>query len=377
MKFNWRLIHAARNSYAALFAACEVSGITLNPVEFPERDITCYSLNSVTWPRYRDEIRDADGITVAGGPYATACWKEVSRYADYVIFGEGEYTLPRLLSSLGSGENPADPLLPGTAAGGEMHPPDHSVRLDAYPPFSRMKGYIEISRGCPFSCAYCQTPQIFGNRMRHRSIDAICGFAGKYLHARFVTPNAFAYGSDGIHPDFVKVERLLSRLKGIGNQTFLGTFPSEVRPEFITRKSLELVTTYCANTKIHFGAQSGSDAVLQKIRRGHTVADAVRAVELARDCGLTPVVDFILGFPFESEQDEQDTVDLIRWVAGNGTVHAHRFMPLPGTALAGSSARTLLPETEKVLGKLARSGKLTGSWNDRALRFLRRPPQII
>ena len=34
--------------------------------------------------------------------------------------------------------------------------------LNAYPAFSGMKGYVEISRGCPFSCGYCQTPQIFG-----------------------------------------------------------------------------------------------------------------------------------------------------------------------------------------------------------------------
>ncbi|MEN6610253.1 MAG: TIGR04013 family B12-binding domain/radical SAM domain-containing protein [Methanoregulaceae archaeon] len=375
MKFNWRQIHAARNSYAALYAACEVSGIRLLPVEFPEKDVTCYSLNSITWPQYKSEIRDADCITVAGGPHATACWQEVTRYADYAIVGEGEYTLPRLLSVIASGRNPGKSPIPGVASGNRLCPADHSVLMDAYPPFSQMKGYIEISRGCPFSCAYCQTPQIFGNRMRHRSLDAICEFAGRYLHARFVTPNAFAYGSDGVHPDFAKVELLLRRLKETGNQTFLGTFPSEVRPEFVSRKSLELVTTYCANTKIHFGAQSGSDAVLRKIRRGHTVADAVNAVELAAECGLTPIVDFILGFPFESDDDEEETLALIRWVAKKGTVHAHRFTPLPGTELAGSSARTLMPETEKVLGKLALSGKLTGSWSDQALRFFRRRPQ--
>jgi hypothetical protein len=47
MKVNWRLIHAARNSYAGLYAACETEGYTLNPVEGPENDVTCYSLNSL------------------------------------------------------------------------------------------------------------------------------------------------------------------------------------------------------------------------------------------------------------------------------------------------------------------------------------------
>lgn len=377
MQFNWRLIHAARNSYAALYAACEVSGHRLTPVKSPENDVTCYGLNSLTWPRYREEIRDADCTIIAGGPHATACWKEVAGFADFVIVGEGEYTLPRLLSLLASGLPVEKIRLPGVVTQGNYCQPDNCVLLDAYPPFSQMKGYIEISRGCPFSCAYCQTPQIFGSRMRHRSIDAICTYARKYLHARFVTPNAFAYGSDGIHPEFKKLELLLKGLKEIGNQTFLGTFPSEVRPEFICDTSLDLVLTYCQNTKIHFGAQSGSDRVLRTIKRGHTTADIIDAVERVCEYGLTPIVDFIVGFPFETEEDERETLDLIRWVTGKGQVHAHRFTPLPGTALAGTIPRTLLPETERTLGKLALSGKLTGSWSNQEPRFFRRDSQII
>jgi B12-binding domain/radical SAM domain protein len=371
MLVNWRHIHPARNSYAALYAACEASGFLMSPVDSPKQDITCYSLNSVTWPLFRDEIAEADCITVAGGPHATACWQEVAEYADYVVVGEGEYTLPLLLARIETGK--AGPV-PGVATRDGFVPAGLCVRLDAYSPFSQMKGYVEISRGCPFTCAYCQTPQIFGQRMRHRSIDAICEFAGRYLHARFVSPNAFAYGSDGMRPDLGKVGHLLKCLKEIGNKTFFGTFPSEVRPEFVSRESLELVTRYCANTKIHFGAQSGSDVILRKIRRGHTVVDVVNAVELARDCGLVPVVDFILGFPFETDEDERSTLDLIRWVARHGTVHAHRFTALPGTDLTGSSARPLLPETEKTLGSLALGGKLTGSWTAHEPRFFRRPP---
>jgi B12-binding domain/radical SAM domain protein len=210
--------------------------------------------------------------------------------------------------------------------------------------------------------------------MRHRSIDEIARFAGRHTQSRFLTPNAFAYGSDGIHPRFDKVERLLQNCH---NQIFLGTFPSEVRPEFVCRESLSLVNKYCTNTRLHFGAQSGSNTVLRHLHRGHTVADVTSAVELCREFGLIPVVDFIVGFPFETDEDQDATLDLIRWVVRFGKVHVHRFIPLPGTPLAGTAARPLLPETEKVCGDLALRGKLTGSWNDPEIRFLRRPSNDI
>ncbi|MDD5024897.1 MAG: TIGR04013 family B12-binding domain/radical SAM domain-containing protein [Methanoregula sp.] len=369
MRIHWRQIPAARNSFAVLSAACDREGISLHLVDRPEHDVTCYSLNSINEPTFRDEIAHADCITIVGGSHATACYREVARYADYVVVGEGEYTLPHLVLNLESG---GDGHIPGVACGVDYVPADRSVRLDAYPPFTATKGYIEISRGCPYACGYCQTPQIFGHGMRHRSIDAIVSAAKRHEQVRFVTPNAFAYGSDGIHPRFDKVRHLLSRLRDAGyRQVFFGTFPSEVRPEFVTPESLELITDFCTNTKLHFGAQAGSNAVLGHLHRCHTVEQVRDAVLLCHDAGLTPIVDFIVGFPFETDEDQQMTAEMIAWVAHYGHVHTHRFMPLPGTPLAGTRARSLLPETERLCGKLALAGRLTGSWNEPEIRFSR------
>ncbi|MCX6681575.1 MAG: TIGR04013 family B12-binding domain/radical SAM domain-containing protein [Methanoregula sp.] len=366
MKVNWRLIHSARNSYVALYAACEQSGFILYPVKEPAGEVTCYSLNTINEPinepGLRDEITNADCVTIIGGSHATAMYQDVIRYADYVVVGEGEYTLPRLLAAIEQGTSTA---IPGVATKDHYEPADTDVRLDAYPAFSEMKGYVEISRGCPFSCGYCQTPQMFGHCMRHRSIDAVAQYANRYEHARFVSPNAFAYGSDGVHPRFDKIKRLFHHLR---YQIFFGTFPSEVRPEFVCDTSIELVTQFCANSRLHFGAQSGSNAVLQHLKRGHTVEDVVRAVELCCDHGLTPVVDVILGFPFETDEDQLATVRLIKWVTGHGMVHAHHFMPLPGTPLSGTFARPIPLKTAQLCGKLALSGKLTGSWSDTAIK---------
>ncbi|MDG6256141.1 MAG: TIGR04013 family B12-binding domain/radical SAM domain-containing protein [Methanomicrobiaceae archaeon] len=366
MQVNWRTIKGTNNSYAALYAACELYGIHLEAVDRPAAEITCYSLNSIIEPHFRDEIRDADCITVVGGPHATACPGEVCTYADYAVIGEGERTLPLLLERLRDGTT-APP--PGVATAHTVRPADSCVRLDAFAPFSKVRGYIEISRGCPYGCTYCQTPRMFGRSMRHRSIDAVARAASCYRDARFISPNAFAYGSDGIHPRFEKLERLL---RALDNAVYLATFPSEVRPEFVTPESLDLVCRYCANRKVHFGAQSGSDGVLAAIRRGHSVADVIRAVELCREFDLVPVVDVIVGFPCETEEDQRATLELVEWVARYGQVHAHHFTPLPGTPLAGQPPGPILPETQKTLGRLALKGKATGSWIAPEARFFKK-----
>jgi len=371
MQANWRIIPAARNSFAVLYAACEREGIVLNPVGAPSDDVTCYSVTSISAVRFRDEIARAGCITIVGGPHATASPWEVAKIADYVVVGEGEFTLPRLLKNL---EDGGDGRIPGVMTGDWYQPADTGVRLDAYPAFTEYKGYIEISRGCPFACGYCQTPQIFGHCMRHRSIDSIVRYARRHRQARFVSPNALAYGSDGIHLRLDKIERLF---RSCNQEIFFGTFPCEVRPESVSPAALDLITRYCANTKLHFGAQSGSDAVLARLNRGHTTEDVIQAVELCREYTITPIVDFIVGFPFESDEDQQKTLDMIRWVARFGKVHVHRFIPLPGTPLAGTNARPLLTETEKCCGELALRGNLTGSWNDPAVRFLRHPSNDI
>ena len=366
MNVNWRSISWAKNSFAALSAACELSGITLNEVDEPTNDITCYSLNSVNVTHFREEIASAECITIAGGPHPSACWKEVAGYADYVVIGEAEYSLPALIKMIETGSS----VLPaGVATREQVRMPDACVFLPSYPPFSSVKGYIEITRGCPFGCGYCQTPRLFGRKMRHRRIDDIERASRVYRDVRFVTPNALAYGSDGIHMRLDKVEALFRALTG--RRIFFGTFPSEVRPECISHASLDLIEQYCANRKVHFGAHSGSNRVLAMLRRGHTAEDVMHAYDLCREHGIRPIVDYIVGLPGESDEDQRQSVKQMKEITRYGIVHVHHFTPLPGTPLAGMSARTVLPDVQRDLGRMAQSGKATGSWIDAEVRFFR------
>lgn len=366
MNIFWRDIPSQRNSMACIHAACDQAGYHLNICEEPRRDITLYSLNSITGQVYFDEIRDADCITIVGGPHASAKWKELARIADYVVVGEGEYTVPRLLRSIETGSL----IPPGVASSEGYKPVDHTVYLDGNRCFCEYKGYIEISRGCPFGCSYCQTPRIFGNRIHHRSISSIVTHAKAFRDIRFLSSNALAYGTDGIHPDIHHIRSLLHELARLPDKKiYLGTFPGEIRPEFVNDEAVDLIISHCSNTKIHIGAQSGAESTLEKIHRGHGCDEVWNAIDCCSSRGLTPVVDIIVGFPKETDEEMMETVQFCRDVSKIGYVHAHRFFPLPGTPLEGCESRDLIPEVVSALGSLALSGRLTGSWNSSQIRF--------
>jgi B12-binding domain/radical SAM domain protein len=354
-----------KNSYsiAALMPLVE-AGIAREPKD----GIMLYSFASAQAEEVYSEVSHAevDAVYIAGGPHPSALPEEVLEHFDFVVIGEGEETLPELIEAIENGRDPASVKgiaykCQGQVLFTEKRSP---VDLDSYPPFAKILAPIEISRGCPWGCTYCQTPRLFGSCMRHRSIPIIAKYARRHKDIRFTSPNSLAYGSDGRKPRLEKVEALLKVLAEQKKPIYFGTFPSEVRPEFVTPAALELVVKYCANKSLSLGGQSGSPAVLRSIGRGHGRGEIETACELALDYGLVPQVDLIFGLPTESEEDQRMTLDLVRWIAAKGgKVRAHRFMPLPGTPLAGTRPAHLADDVEACLGKMALEGRLTGTWS--------------
>ena len=234
-------------------------------------EILIYSFMSMQEKEVLNEINELkklkrDIILIAGGPHPSGCPEDTLNLGfDHVIIGEGEISLPNLVNSIKSGKNP-EKIIKGI-------PIENFDNYEKIWPLAP----IEITRGCPYNCRFCQTPQIFGKNIRHRSIESIVKIVKTMGDIRFVTPNAFSYGSKtGTKPDIEKLEKLMKSLFEIKKRLFFGTFPSEVRPEFVTFETLDLVNKYCDNRYIHFGAQSGSDEVLKHIIRGHLVSDVIR-----------------------------------------------------------------------------------------------------
>lgn len=315
------------------------------------------------------DSRSSDTVCIAGGPHPSGAVEDTLEHFDIAVIGEGEETLPELVNTLLKKGDISKVKGIAYKDNGNVVITDKraTVDLDKYPCFDpqAIRSPVEISRGCPWNCKYCQTPRIFGNKMRHRSIDSIERFAKNFNDLRFTSSNAFAYGGNGIKPQFDKVEALLSRLSSLEDKNiFFGTFPSEVRPEFVTHEGLDLIDKYCTNTTISLGAQSGSDKTLNEMLRGHTSDDVNIAVDRCFEHEIVPIVDFIFGFPHETEDDQQQTLDQIKWICRKGgKVRAHYLTPLPSTAYENIVPSTISRSVHRVLGKMALSGKLTGTWD--------------
>ncbi len=358
-------------SLAALAAALSSAGIQTHFSSRPQEGVMIYSCATAQAEEVYREIQRSPlpSTYIGGGPHPSAEPAEALEFFDFVVLGEGEITLSELIGALHYGRDPA------SVRGIAYKRGDNVVRtgvrrpvdLDMFPPFTEdLRSAIEISRGCPYACKYCQTPRLFGNTMRHRSPLSIAHYSRSLTDVRFISPNAFAYGSDGQRPEPAKIEQLLKATHG---NIYFGTFPSEVRPEFVTHELLELVTAYCANTSVHLGAQSGSDAVLQEINRGHSRHAVELALDVCHDCNVMPVVDFIFGLPTETHADQGESLDLVKQIiAKNGKVRAHYFTPLPGTPYQHKNPSSVSPEVNKMLGKLARNGQLSGRWDMRTAK---------
>jgi B12-binding domain/radical SAM domain protein len=316
---------------------------------------------------------------IAGGPHPTGdpCGT-LNMGFDVVVRGEGEQTFPEIIRRLISDENYRSvsgiAFLEGTKC--FLNPLGKRPDINYYPPFAvkhKKFGPIEISRGCPWACRFCQTSYIFGTRVRHRSISNICRYVqimkeNGLTDIRFISPNAFMYGSsDGKTPNISAIEELLKSIREIlsdKGRIFFGTFPSEVRPDSVTPEILELVKKYCNNDNIVIGGQSGSEKVLNLTGRGHSVEDIRRAVELTLKSGLKANVDLIFGLPGETEEDSYLTLQLAKELIKMGArIHAHTFMPLVGTPFENMPPGKISPKIRKELGRLTSAGKVYGQWH--------------
>ncbi len=187
-----------------------------------------------------------------------------------------------------------------------------------------------------------------------------------YDYLRFVTPNAFAYGATSDRgPNLAALEHLLREMATLvgRERVYFGTFPSEVSPETVTPEAVALVRRYCSNTHLLFGAQTGSPRLLRSLRRPHTLQDVHRAASIILEGGFTPIVDLIFGLPGETAEDLDATVALMVDLTGQGAIiHAHTFMPLAGTPLAGAPPGHVEPSLYPLLDRLASQGQLRGQW---------------
>ncbi len=343
--------------------------------------LACYSYMMPHEPDVATELRwlreqvAAPVTALAGGPQVTLDAERALLLGfDAVLAGEAETEFRRHVEAWLAG-TPLSGILPNT---------DPRPDLERFSGFHRCMGYlppIEITRGCAFACAFCTVPQMYHGQVRHRSIDQIARIAAQYVQLgrariKFLTPNAFAYGStDGRTPNPAAVGGLMKALRAVGvPEIHFGSFPGEVRPDFVTPAMIDAVRPYVKNRTMVLGAQSGDDEILAKLNRRHTAAQVREAVRLIAESGITPHVDFIIGFPWETPDDQRRLLDFMESLVADYRIriHFHHFMPLPRAPLGRERARPIHPSVRPRIKALQRAGVLDGWWENQR-DFSKRP----
>lgn len=264
---------------------------------------------------------------------------------DAVCVGEGEEAVCRLAAGEPLEEIPGLALL---REGGEI------IRTPAAPPASvsprplplipkdifreNIRGasaYIETHRGCTGSCTFCQVPRFFGHEIRSRTVEEVVeevrAFKEKGARKLSIsggTGSLFQYRNGKINEEaFIELLAQIAEVMGRENVSC-----PDIRVDCISDRILQAVRKYTIGW-IFFGIESGSDRILQKMGKGVTVDQAREAVNACRKHGLKVAGSFIVGYPGETTEDFEATLDLVAEL-GFDDAFISIAEPIPGTPLA-------------------------------------------
>ena len=196
---------------------------------------------------------------------------------------------------------------------------------------------VQIASGCLSQCSFCQTKLVKaglksyrpGDILRQIRTDVAQGCREIWLSS---TDNG-CYGTD-IGTDLVDLLRKCCQVEGDFNIRV-----GMMNPMYIPRLLHGLVNVYLQNHQImkflHIPVQSGSDRILKKMKRGHSAETFLGAVRIFRDRipELTIATDVIVGYPSETEQDFQQTINLLQ-VAQPDIVNLSKYSARPGVSAA-------------------------------------------
>lgn len=261
-----------------------------------------------------------------------------------LILGPGNISeLPQILKKIDNGEGKI------LATGGERcsHAEGRALRQN------KLSSYLPIIFGCQRFCSYCIVPYVRG-RPRSRTMDTILNEARELAEAGYkeitlLGQQVNAYGQD--LNDGKNLATLLEGIDGIAGLErirFITAHPSKVDGGLI--EAMARLGKVCEH--IHLPLQSGSDKVLQQMRRGYTRDEYVGVIEKLRGVipGIAITTDLIVGFPGEGEEDFEETLSLVEEIRFDGAF-IFKYSPRSGTRAATFSGQ--LEERVK-LGRLSK-----------------------
>ncbi|RDK89119.1 tRNA (N6-isopentenyl adenosine(37)-C2)-methylthiotransferase MiaB [Marinirhabdus gelatinilytica] len=277
------------------------------------------------------------------------------KIVDMVVGPDAYKDLPNLLAEVESGNDAVNVILSKEETYGDIAP----VRLNT----NGINALVSITRGCDNMCTFCVVPFTRG-RERSRDpqsiLEEVNDLASKgYKEVTLLGQNVDSYlwYGGGLKKDFKDASEMqkatatnFAQLLGMvaRAQPKMRVRFSTSNPQDMTEDVFHIMAKHqniCNH--IHLPFQSGSDRILKAMNRQHTAEEyralAHRMWEILPDCTISQ--DIIVGFPGETEEDHQDTLQLmedIKFVFG----YMYKYSERPGT-LAGRKLEDNVPEETK------------------------------
>jgi tRNA-2-methylthio-N6-dimethylallyladenosine synthase len=207
--------------------------------------------------------------------------------------------------------------------------------------------WVTIQIGCDNSCAFCIVPRVRGPELSkpfREIVDEVAFLAARgTVEVTLLGQNVNSYGRDITRrrPLFADLLRAVGDVEGIRRVRFTSPHPKDLRPETIEA----MATTPAVCNHLHLPLQSGSDRVLRAMHRGYTAASYLARLGAARAAipDLAVTTDVIVGFPGETDDDFERTLELVA-AAGYDSAFTFVFSPRPGTEAAAMGDRFVAPE---------------------------------
>ncbi len=293
---------------------------------------------------------------VAGGPQITIAPVETMKLlgADIGVVGEGENTLLELCKTLDRTEelsfshlkNIAGLVIKDTQTNQYLSTPPREIikDLDTLPfipvsifPYkdyqkttpelkSSPLGWMSTSRGCPWNCSFCSNILVWGRHYRcmgdKRVVDEM-----QYLSENFGI-KAINFREDNFT---VNRQRVLDICSLINQRNLKIEWTCESRVDIVDEEMLAAMKN-AGCSAIYFGIESGSQRILDLLRKDTTVEQNETAVKLCKKAGIKPIASIMLGVPQQTLAENYESIRFIKKLDPD-MVYFNVFMGLPGTDL--------------------------------------------
>ncbi len=212
------------------------------------------------------------------------------------------------------------------------------------------KAYVTIMQGCNKVCSFCIVPHVRGREISRPSDNIINEVreltAGQGVReVMLLGQNVNSYGKTR-HGEltFAQLLHKINEINGLDRIRFTTSHPQDLSPQLINAYAeLEKLCEH-----LHLPVQSGSDTVLQRMRRGYSCKEYLDRIYRLKDrCpGVALSTDIIVGFPGETDQEFETTLEILENMEYD-EIFAFKYSPRPQTVAAKINSDDVPEETKK------------------------------